>query len=71
MHKDGIKYQNTKNYHVTLVETVRENKAGNIKRQLNSSKVARGLYAKIGNPSYKIFNNLIKSNIFSNCQVTL
>ena len=50
MHKDVMKYHDTKKLHVTLVQTVRENKAGYSGFQIKNTKLARELYEKVGHP---------------------
>ena len=71
VHKDGIQKQYTNNRHVNLVQNVSENKAGYKKIQLKNAKLAREIYAKVGNPSQKDFKNLIKYNIIRKCPGTI
>ena len=66
IHKDVLHYKNNKNRHVTLVQTVSKNEAGYSKRQLNSEKLARGIYAKVGHLYQNNFKNLINSNLIRN-----
>ena len=71
IHQDVLHYHNTNNRHVTIFQTVSDNEAGYAKHQLNIDKLARDLYAKVGNPYQKYFNKLIKSNLIGNFPVTL
>ena len=55
MHKDVLQYHETKNHHITLVQNVRKNEAGYIKRQLKSEKLSREIYIpKLGIPPIRI-----------------
>ena len=47
MKKDGLHYQDTRNREITLVQTVQENEEGYSQRQIQDSKKARDLYAKV------------------------
>ena len=69
MKNDIFHYHDTKNRHVTLVQTVKKNEAGYSKFQIKSAKLARELYSKFGHISQKGFKNLTKSNIIRNCSV--
>ena len=51
MYMGELQYHNNKNCHVTLVQTVSENEAGYIERQLKSAKLATELYTKVMHPS--------------------
>ena len=71
MHKYGLNYHNTNNYHIYLVKTLSNNEADYRKLQLKSAKLAIEIYYKSGHPSHKYFNNLIKYDIISNFPVNL
>ena len=69
MNKDRLYYHDTKNWNVTLVQSVIKNKSGYRQCQLKSDKLAREIYAKFGHPSNNCFKKIIKSNLISNCLV--
>ena len=54
-----------------MVQTVTENEKGYSKRQINDTKTARDLYAKVGYPSIRDFATMIKKNTIINCPVTI
>ena len=70
MHKDGLNYHTINNRHVILVQTTSETESGYRKHHINNAKLARKLYAKVGNPHQKYFNNVIKPNLINNFLVT-
>ncbi len=55
----------------TFVNTVSENKAGFMKRQIKDMEVARSLYSKLNYPSWKDFKWIIRSNQIKDCPVTV
>ena len=71
MHKDGLHYHDTRNHEITLVQTVQENEEGYIQRQIQDAKKARDLYAKVGYPSARNFQQMISLNLILNCPVTV
>ena len=71
MHQDGLHYHNTKNCEVTLIHTVQDNEEGYSKTQIKDAQEACDLYAEVGYPSPKDFQNLISENIILNCPVTV
>ena len=54
IHKEGMHYHNTKNCHITLVQTVSKNEAGYSKRQTKNAKLTRELYSKVAPPPRSI-----------------
>ena len=70
MHKDGLHYHDTRNCEITLVQTVQENEEGYNQRQIQDAKKARDLYAKVGYPSARDFQQIISKNLILNCPVT-
>ena len=70
MHKDGLHYHDTRNCDITLVQTVQENEEGYSQRQIQDTKKARDLYAKVGYPSVRDFKTIITKNLILNCPVT-
>ena len=71
MHKDVLHYQDTINSEITLVQTVQENEEGYSQRQIQDSKNARDLYAKVGYPYPRDFQQMISQNLILNCPVTV
>ena len=51
IHNNGLHYYGTKLQEVALMDTVEYNSKGYSKYQLNNSKLAWYIYAKIGHPS--------------------
>ena len=70
MHKDGLHYQDTRNCDITLVQTMQENEEGYSQRQIQDAKKARDLYAKVGYPSARDFQQIISKNIILNFPMT-
>ena len=70
MHKDGLHYHDTRNRDITLVQTVQENEEGYSQRQIQDAKKAWDLYAKVGYPSARDFQNIISNNLILNCPAT-
>ena len=71
MHKDGMHYHDTRNCEITLVQAVQESEKGYSQRQIQDSKKARDIYAKVGYPSTRDFQQIISQNIILNCPVTV
>ena len=71
MHKDIVHYRDTKKIHVSIVQNFNENEASYSKSQLKNYRLSREIYTKVGHPSQKYFNKLIKSNLISNFPVNL
>ena len=70
MHKDGLHYHDNRNFEITLVQTVQEKEEGYSQRQIQDSKKARDLYAKVEYPSVRDFKTIISNNLILNCPVT-
>ena len=70
MHKGDLHYHDTRNHEITLVQTMQENEEGYSQRQIQDAKKARDLYAKVGYPSARDFQNIIIKNLILNCPVT-
>ena len=70
MHRDGLHYHDTRNIEITLVQTVQEKKEEYSQRQIQDAKKARDLYAKVGYPSARYFQQIISKNLILNCPVT-
>jgi hypothetical protein len=63
MHENSLHYYDPrKEKHLTLVNTVSENKEGFMKRQIKGADTARTLYKTLSYPSMKDFKWLIQSN---------
>ena len=75
MHSSGLHvwdpYGTTNDKGVTLVNTVCENMANFMKRQVKGAEAARKLYAKLAYPSEKDFKVIVKHNMIANCPVTV
>jgi hypothetical protein len=54
---------------VTLVQTVRGNYEGFTKREVIKVREAREAQAMLGNPSKKVFQGLVSSNLIPNCPI--
>jgi hypothetical protein len=63
MHDSGLNdYEPRKEHHLTLVNTVSENKTGFTKRQITSVELAQNMYKTLSYPSMKDFKCVIISN---------
>ena len=71
MHKNGLHYHDTRNCEITLVQTVQGNEELYSQRQIQEAKKARDLYAKVGYPSAREFQQIISQNLILNCPVTV
>jgi hypothetical protein len=72
MQKSGIHYYDPrKEQHVTLVNTVSENKIGFTKRQIKCAEIARNLYKTLSYLSMKDFKWVICRNQMRDCPVTI
>ena len=71
MHKDGLHYHATRNREITLVQTVQENEEGYSQHQIQYGKKAQNLYAKVGYPSTRDFQQMISQDLILNCLVTV
>jgi hypothetical protein len=71
MHKDGLYYNDPRQSHVSLVNTVKDAELGFSKRQISQAKLAREFQSVIGNPSTHDLKAIISSNQIMNCPVTI
>jgi hypothetical protein len=71
MHKSGLHYFNPRDSEFAFVNTVSENKAGFMKRQIKDMEVTRSLYSKLNYPSWKDFKWIIWSNQIKDYSVTV
>ena len=71
MHKDIVHYRDTKKIHVSIVQHFNENEASYSKSQLKNYRLSREIYTKVGHPSQKYFNKLIKSKLIMKLPVTV
>ena len=70
MHQDGLHYHDPSEKEISFMQTVNKNESGYSTRQIFDAKRACELYSKVGFPSNKDFNSLIKNNMILNCPVT-
>jgi hypothetical protein len=72
MHKSGLHYYDPrKEHHLTLVNTVSENKTGFTKPQIKCAEIARNMYKTLSYPSMKDFKWVIQRNQIKYCPVTI
>jgi hypothetical protein len=71
MHKSRLHYFDQRDSKFASVNTVSENKAGFMKRQIKDAEVAISLYSKLNYPSRKDFKWIIWSNQIKDCPVTV
>jgi Zinc knuckle len=77
-HKDGLFYYDTASNgvdtdieHHILVQSVTDNKAKFVTREIEAADKARDLYRKLGRPSQAKFEEIITKNIVLSCPVTV
>jgi hypothetical protein len=71
MHPDGLHYHDFTNREVSFIQTVHENKQGYSLRQLESARLAKDLYAKVGHPLQNDFKAMVAGGMILNCPVTV
>jgi hypothetical protein len=72
MHQSGLHYYDPrKEAHLTLFNTVSENKKCFTKRQIKGADLARNLYTTLSYPSMKDFKWVIQSNQIKDCPMTV
>ena len=68
---NGLYVHNMENREITLLNTIKENKEGFSKRQIERAKEARRLYHIMGLPSVYDFKQLVRFNMLYNCPVNI
>ena len=64
-------YHDTRNHDITLVQTVQENEERYSRRQIQDAKNYRDLYAKVGYPYSRDFQQMISQDLIMNCPVNV
>jgi hypothetical protein len=63
-------YHDTGNRAFVMVNTIKENREGFIRREVDKSKESRRALALFGYPSSKDFMNMVRSNMIKNCPLS-